>query len=114
MVCSGKNLTDLKGIESFISHLDCGKNQITNLIGLEKMIGLEKLEIESNNITNIDIILNFKSLKFFDMYHNSVIDLYSDIFTSPVYSCTNIEDILELKRVLNIELRKEKIKDISI
>lgn len=97
---SNNNIKCLDKLSSLcnIKRLHISKCGLTSLKGIEHL-DLNYMNIGCNNIEDIYIILKMKNLKYF-LY-------YSTPFSNKTVTSKNIEQV---KSILKMELRKEKIK----
>src|SRR6478735_3880212 len=75
--CSRNNLTNLKGIENLtnLTKLHCDNNKITSLKGIENLTNLEELYCYDNKLTNLKGIENLVNLISLDCYYNKLTSL---------------------------------------
>ncbi|ULC59707.1 T9SS type B sorting domain-containing protein [Flaviramulus sp. BrNp1-15] len=93
---SGKNISDLTGIEDFtsLSILNCSDNQLSGL-NISQNTGLTELYVFNNQITNIDVTL-LNDLKIFWCYNNllSILDISQNTdLISLVCNNNNLSDL---------------------
>jgi len=100
--CSNQNLTDLIGIDKLINliYLSCRYNQLTEL-DVSENINLEHLYCENNQLTKLDVTKNIK-LKYLCCEYNQLteLDVTKNVNLIDLYCKNNQLKELDIRRIL--------------
>ena len=87
-----------------ITVIDCKTQKLTNLIGIEKLINLEYLFCQHNQLTELDLSKNIK-LEYLSCHDNQLTQLYLSKNIKLRYLSCNNNQLIELHLNKNVNLR---------